>query len=145
VEVLGRYSNLCDQEKRVRKVLEIVPDGPPKVNARSPKQHQRRLTAPEIQKLKLAYKSGATLRDLAKEFQIHRTTAAEVLERAGIARRGNGPSDSEVREAIRLYGEGKSTAVIGVSLGFSADTIRQHLLRAGVRIRGPHEWQRKNR
>jgi hypothetical protein len=63
-----------------------------------------------------------------------------LLERAGISRRGKGPSDSQVFEAIRLYNEGRSTAVIGESLGFSSDTIRKRLMEAGVEIRSPHGW-----
>jgi hypothetical protein len=144
VEVLGRYSALCDQGERLRDLLEIVPEGPAEVNLRTPKQIQNRLEPPEIHLLQQAYKSGATLRDLARDFQIHRTTAAELLVRAGIARRGKGPSDSDIQQAISLYIDGQSTAAIGRTLGFSAETIRHSLLAAGIPVRGPHEWHQRS-
>jgi len=145
VEVLGRYSNLSDQGQHIRRILEIVPRGGEEIKVRTPKQVQRRLDAPEIERLKGAYQSGATLRDLAEEFHIHRHTAADLLERVGISRRGEGLSDSQFRQAIQLYGEGKSTATIGKTIGFNAETIRQRLLAAGIKIRGPHDWQQKGR
>jgi hypothetical protein len=109
------------------------------INLRTYKQFQHRLDPAEVNRLRRAYKSGATLKDLARDFQIHRTTAAELLERARTPRRGKGPSDSEVQRAIQLYGDGNSTAVIGRSLGFSAETIRQRLIGSGVQTRGPHD------
>jgi DNA-binding CsgD family transcriptional regulator len=144
VEVLGRYSNLCDQGEHLRHLLEIVPEGPGSVNVRTSKQVQNRLDGPQAHRLRQAYKSGATLKELARDFHVNRRTAADLLERGGIPRRGKGPSDSEVQQAIRLYGEGKSTAIIAHSLGFSAETIRNHLLAAGVVIRDPHHWHRRH-
>jgi len=143
VEVLGRYSNLCDQAERLHRLLEIVPEGSAEVTVRTQKQAQHRLEPPEIDRLRRAYKSGATVRELAQDFRIHRTTAMDLLERAGVPRRGKGPADSELQRAVRLYREGQSTARIGKALGFSAETIRQHLLASGVRVRGPHDWRRK--
>jgi hypothetical protein len=143
VEVLGRYSNLPDQGERLRTLLEIVPEGSLKVNLRALKQVQHRLKEVEVDQLAKAYESGATLKDLARDFRVHRNTAMELLERNGIARRGKGPSDSQVAEAIRLYAEGQSTAVIGRCFGFSADTIRHRLMDAGVEIRSPHDWHRR--
>jgi DNA-binding CsgD family transcriptional regulator len=144
VEVLGRYSNLSNQVKRIHEVLGIVPEGTSEVNVRTPKQVQHRLRPAEIEQLKQAYESGATLRDLARGFQINRGTAAELLEREGLTRRGKGPSESDVQEAITLYEAGLSTAKIGQSLGFSADTIRNRLVAKGVRIRDPRAWRHHN-
>jgi DNA-binding CsgD family transcriptional regulator len=141
VEVLEFYSNLCDQGKRLRHLLEIVPAGPRSVNVRTRKQIQHRLDSPQAHRLRQAYKSGATLKELARDFNINRHTAADLLERGGIPRRGKGPSDFEVGKAIQLYDEGKSTAAIGELLGFSAETIRHRLIAAGTTIRGPHRWR----
>ena len=63
----------------------------------------------------------------------------DLLERAGVARPGKGPSDSELQRATRLYREGQSTARIGEMLGFNPETIRQRRLASGVRVRGPHD------
>ena len=143
VEVLGRYSNLSDQGERLRQILEVVPEGPPQVNVRPHKRFQHRLAPEEIGQLKRAYGAGATLRDLARDFRIHRGTAAELLERSGNRRRGKGPSDDQMSEAIRMYEHGHSTASIGQKFGFAADTIRNRLAKAGVQMRGPHDWHSK--
>jgi hypothetical protein len=140
VEALGRYSNLCDQAERLRNLLEIVPEGPREVNLRTSKQVQHRLEPTEVDRLKRAYGSGATLRELAQEFRIHRHTAADLLERVGVARRGKGPKAKEMNRAIRMYEAGESTATVGQRLGYAADTIRNRLLSAGVQMRGPHDW-----
>ena len=140
MEGLGRYSNLPEQEERIRDLVEIVPEGSESVNLRTRKQVQHRLEPTEVEQLTKAYAAGATLGELARDFRVHKNTAMELLERSGIARRGKGPSDSQVTEAICLYGEGRSTAVIGGLLGFSADTIRRRLIQAGVEMRGPHDW-----
>jgi hypothetical protein len=118
----------------------MVPEGPSKVNLRTSKQVQHRLEPTGLDRLKRAYESGATLRELAQEFRIHRETAADLLERVGVARRGKGPTAKEMNRAIRLYQAGDSTATIGQRLGYAADTIRNGLLSAGVQMRGPHDW-----
>ena len=109
---------------------------------RSRRQTQRRLTPAEVLGLNEGYLDGLTIEDLATRFHVHRTTVMAQLERSRIPRRGKGPPHSVVQEAIQLYLDGQSTAVIGELLGFSARTIRQRLAVAGVQIRGPHDWQR---
>jgi hypothetical protein len=99
------------------------------VNVRPPKQVQRHLHPEEITRLKQAYESGGTLRDLASEFQIHRTAASELLQRSGIARRRRGLSEPNAHTAVNFYRAGKSTATIGKLLGLSYDTVRQRLIR----------------
>jgi len=94
----------------------------------------------EIDELKRAYESRATLRELAQEFRIHRGTAADLLERVGVARRRKGPTAKEMKRAIRMHEAGESTATIGQRLGYAADTIRNRLLSAGVQMRGTHDW-----
>jgi hypothetical protein len=142
VEVLGRYSNLSDQGELLRHLLTIVPEASREVTVRTPKQVQHRLPALEVERLRLSYESGATLEELARNFRIHRGTAADILERSGVARRGKGPSEQDIRRAIRMYESGQSTATIGQRLGFAADTIRNGLIKAGVEMRGPHDWRR---
>jgi hypothetical protein len=136
VEVLGRYSNVPDQEKRLRHLLRTVPAGPIQVNVRAPKQFQHRHGPNDIERLKRAYESRATLRQLAHDFRIHRGTVADLLERSDVVRRRTGPTDDQVSEAIRMYEAGQSTTTIGERLGFAAETIRQRLITAGISIRG---------
>ena len=104
-------------------------------------QVQHRLTQPEVELLARCYLEGSTLNELAGHFRVHRHTVMELLEKAGISRRGKGPSTDEIATATELYEEGHATATIGLMLGFSGETIRQRLLEAGISIRGPHEWR----
>ncbi|HEY1830035.1 MAG TPA: hypothetical protein VGG38_07325 [Acidimicrobiales bacterium] len=103
------------------------------------RQKQHRLTPPEVELLCREYKDGAAIAELAAKFHIHRSTALALFDRFALERRGKGPSEVEVGRAIDLYQKGRSTVNIGSLLGFSAETIRQALIRAGVRMRGPHD------
>lgn len=58
-------------------------------------------------------------------------------ERGGRLRRAT-PSDKEVREMVRRYESGESLDRVGSCLGFSAGTVRNHLLRAGTVLRDTH-------
>jgi hypothetical protein len=86
VEVLGRYSNLLEQGERVQTLLQIVPDGSPEVNLRTPRQVQRRLTPAETDQLIAEYESGDSVKDLARRHNLHRETVSKILTRHGIAR-----------------------------------------------------------
>ena len=52
-----------------------------------PRQKQRRLNETEVRELVEAYVAGATIAGLAKQWNIHRTTVMDHLDRAGIKRR----------------------------------------------------------
>lgn len=51
-------------------------------------------------------------------------------------------SDTQIDEAVQLYGSGLSLARIGERLGFSPTTVRSQLPRRGVRLRDPHGRER---
>ncbi len=100
VEVLVRYSNLSDQGERLRDLLEIVPNGSPEVNFRTPKRVIHRLEPPEIERLREEYLSGSAIQELADRFGVHRSTVTVLLNRAGVVRR---PVESQpvVYEIVR--------------------------------------------
>jgi hypothetical protein len=106
-------------------------------------QAQTRLSISDSARLCSDYQAGATLKALAYEYRIHKTTASAVLQRAGIARRSYnvGPSDEAKLLAVELYGQGISTAVIGAILGFSSETIRSHLIQTGIKLRPRRGWR----
>jgi DNA-binding CsgD family transcriptional regulator len=86
--------------------------------------------------LAAAYESGATTRELAARFSIHRNTVATHLERVGVQTRARRRlSPSEVDLAAQLYEEGWSAARLAKKLGVSDHTIRAALRKTGVRIR----------
>lgn len=70
-------------------------------------------------------------------YRIHRTTVLAILEKKGVPRRGRVWSPDLNEQATRLYTEGKSCASIGRELRVNPETVRQHLIRAGVTLRRP--------
>ena len=140
MEVMGRYSNPCDQGERLRELLEMAPSGPPQPISRTRRQVQRRLREPEIKAVLASYLAGATVYELADQHGIHRHTVSEILERHGVVRRYQKLSVELVETASVLYQGGLSLTKIGVQLGLSAETVRQALMRAGLQIRSRRGW-----
>lgn len=84
------------------------------------------------------YAAGGTLREIAIDLGIGRERLATLLRARGVCLRGATPSDDAVREMARLYAAGESLERVGTRLGFSAGTVRNHLLSVGVRTRDTH-------
>jgi hypothetical protein len=140
VEVMGRYSNLCDQGERLRELLEMVPKGPSGRISRTNRQRQRRLRGPEINELVAGYLAGATVYELATQFSVHRHTVSDILERRDISRRYQKLTPEQVDLASALYEGGLSLIKVGEHLGRRAETVRQALVRVGVVIRPRNGW-----
>jgi hypothetical protein len=79
---------------------------------------------------------------LAKRWQLHRTTVAEHLRRAGVPIRQRGITEEQRGETIRLYREGWSCQRLAGRYGCDDETVRQTLKRHGVHLRSP--WDRSN-
>jgi len=101
------------------------------------KQVQRHLELEEIEHLIVRYLAGATAPELAEAHGIHRTTALALLERHQIPRHGRVWRSVLTERAIRLYAEGRSCAAIARQFKVNPETVRQHLLAAGVTLRSP--------
>jgi hypothetical protein len=63
------------------------------------------------------YLEGATVYQLAIEFDVCRSKVSERLKENGVRMRLTPPSDQEVREMVRLYESGLSLAAVGKSIG----------------------------
>jgi len=107
---------------------------------RPPKQVQRRLEPLEIDGLVERYMAGATLREVAAEFGIHRYTAAGHLERRGVARRFKGLDFEVFERAAELYADGLSFTDVAERVGANRNTIRRAFLASGVPIRPRPGW-----
>ncbi|MDH6424196.1 DNA-binding CsgD family transcriptional regulator [Aurantimicrobium minutum] len=96
----------------------------------------RQLREREVDQLVARYLDVRNMRQVAREWQISRTTVAKHLADRGIdtSRRMNG---TEVAEAARLYAEGWSSIRIGQRLGFDNHTVLAALRGAGAEIRSP--------
>jgi len=138
VDLLGRYSNHCDQGERLRDLVEMVPSGPFEVNPLTPRQVHQRLRQPEIEELVASHKAGATVYQLAETFRIHRHMVSLLLERQRVARRNRPLSPMQIDQARRLYATGQSLASVGKQLGCHANTVRLALIKVGVRMRDSH-------
>jgi len=73
------------------------------------------------------YQEGATVYELATEFDCHRTTIAARLKKAGIGMRLQSPTSEATDSMVRLYASGLSLLEVGKQLGFCANTVRNYL------------------
>jgi hypothetical protein len=144
VEVSGRYSNPprtpLDLAKLSSAEFRETPNSPILGRRR---QVQRCLGELEVDELVEAYCGGTTVLKLAATFQIHRTTVLALLETKGVPRRGRIWSPDLTKQATRLYTEGRSCASIGRQLKVNPETVRQHLMTAGVTLRPPGQPPRR--
>jgi predicted DNA-binding protein YlxM (UPF0122 family) len=104
------------------------------------RQVQRRLTPEQAERLVAEYEAGDSMQRLAKRWNLHRTTVADHLRRAGSAVRERGIPAERLDEAIRLYADGWSCQRLADRYSCDDETIRQTLKRAGIKFRKP--WER---
>jgi transposase-like protein len=95
---------------------------------------------PQRDQLVAEYVSGASMLALARRWELHRTTVAEHLRRAGVAVRQRGIPAEKLDEAIRLYRGGWSCWRLAKRYNCDDETVRQALKRAGIALRAP--WER---
>lgn len=106
------------------------------------RQQQRRLSPIETTELTKLYMAGATAKELAQTFGVHRTTVLAQLERQGISRRRSlrRMSDTEVAQAASLYADGNSLKSTAVHFGVDAETLRREFKKAGIHVRPRRGW-----
>lgn len=89
------------------------------------------------------YVSGKNMNELAREIGVHRVTVRKALDRAAVAVRSKGLSETQVDEARRLYEQERlSLAAIGARLGVDAGTVHARLRELGVAMRDTHGRER---
>jgi hypothetical protein len=103
---------------------------------------QRRLGVDEEAQVVEEYLAGSTVYDAAEHHELHRKIVSAILKRHGVPRRRQGLNRDQVNQAIALYREGSSTAKIGTALDVSDKTVGRARVRAGVRLRDSHGWER---
>jgi DNA-binding CsgD family transcriptional regulator len=85
------------------------------------------------------YRSGATVDELAREFNINRGTVSVHLKASGVTLRLQPPSEESIDEMVKLYRSGLSCAIIGAKLRLSPQTVLRRLKERGVELRGAHD------
>lgn len=93
------------------------------------RQAQRRLTPEQMAQLAAEYEAGDSMKALAARWQLHRTTVAEHLRRAGVKLRRLGIPPERVVEVAQLYVEGWSCQRLAERYGCDDETVRQALKR----------------
>lgn len=93
-----------------------------------------------------AYQAGESMAALAAHFQVTRATISGILRRAGIPLHERRTiSEPEINQSVNLYEAGWSLERIGARLQFNHKTIYRHLLKRGIKLRGPNGWQQLDR
>jgi lambda repressor-like predicted transcriptional regulator len=103
---------------------------------------QRRLSPTDIGDLIAAYQAGASIRELAADFGVHRTTVAAHLDLNRIRRLHalTDWADDTLREAAELYKTGSSLADVAARYGIDPKTVASRFKRAGVTVRPRRGW-----
>jgi DNA-binding CsgD family transcriptional regulator len=141
---MGRWSNLSEQGKRLQALVEIAPSRSIQPLVRTKRRVQKHLRPAEIADLVAGYKNGATVYQLAGQYQIHRNTVSKLLELQGVPRRGRPLSPVQIEQVVALYASGQSLAKIAPKLECDPGTVRLALLKAGVRMRDSRGQPRTN-
>jgi DNA-binding transcriptional regulator LsrR (DeoR family) len=102
-------------------------------NVRVLRQAQRRLAPVELEALIAEYEAGARVGELAKVYELHRTTVARYVALAGKTRPVM--TEEQIDEAVFLYGDGWTLHNVGQRLGVADQTIRRVLVERAVTIR----------
>jgi transposase len=136
-------THLCS-DTSVRSVDDDDTIAPHQLNGTRPrlKQAQHRLKAEQVRELVAAYVAGASVHQLTKQFQVHRSTVVAHLERHGIPRRASTRklSDDDVPQAAKLYEQGWSLVRLGEHYSVDDETVRRALQRLGVKLRPRRGW-----
>ena len=102
-------------------------------NVRVLRQAQRRLSPAELEALIAEYEAGARVCELAKVYELHRTTVAKHVARAGKTRPVM--TETQIEEAVVLYQDGWTLHGVGQRLGVADQTVRRVLVERGTTIR----------
>ncbi|MBX3311589.1 MAG: hypothetical protein KF916_01635 [Microbacteriaceae bacterium] len=83
------------------------------------------------------YNSGASINEVAREFKVHRETAARHLRAGGAQMRSLGLNDAQVDLAAELYLSGLTLAQVGERVGVAQGTVGRYLRARGIELRPP--------
>jgi DNA-binding transcriptional regulator LsrR (DeoR family) len=102
-------------------------------NVRELRQAQRRLVPAELEALNAEHEAGARVCELAKIYDLHRTTVARHVARAGKTRPVM--TEAQIDEAVVLYRDGWTLHNVGQRLGVADQMIRRVLVERAVTFR----------
>ncbi len=123
MRALGAYSKLD------------LSSAPRRRTDRSIRKRAPRLSASQIRRLAERYLAGATVYELATEFDIDRHTVANRLKHAGVVMRRQPPTEATIDQMVHLYKTGHSLAHVGERVHVNATTVANHLRDRGIPMR----------
>lgn len=136
VRVVEALANPSRPARRLLEMAEMWPDNLPDVTpAIARYRTQRQLQPEEVAKVATAYEAGASMKELAKQFDVDRTTILRRLQGLGLKTRLSKLEPKEVREAAELYRAGWTLEKIGKRYHVHNSTVRSYLLDSGVAMR----------
>jgi lambda repressor-like predicted transcriptional regulator len=139
VELVRLYSNPKARLETLQHLLHKAMSAPRLHGRPVTRQNQIRLKARDANALGAAYRDGQTVKELAQQYGVHRTTVTELLRRHGVERPHVGLANEQVLEACHLYSEGWSLARLGRRFSVDSTTVWRALRAAGMTMRSPHE------
>ena len=122
VGVLNRYSNLRDELEGLRNLSEL----PRRKTRKKPARLIRRVRRPtpaDVEMIVETYKSGRTIRDIAKQLGFHRETISRALHDAGVATRYHQTQEVDLDVADQLIARGNTITQTALTMGISRSML----------------------
>lgn len=145
---MGILRNYSNRELATRQ-LDVVIEA-----ARASNRDPRRRTTPRVtagtkkltrklhDEIVVGYERGLAVIDLARKYNISKTTVIGHLNREAVIRRPRSMNVEQIDEAQAMYAGGLSLAKIGRQLGFDSTTVLKELRKRSVRTRDTHGRER---
>ena len=143
--LVGVLRTYCNSQLATRQLNDLLVAA--QKSTRQPREQQQRpakanpkLAKEAVAELVLAYRSGASVNQLATTFGIHRSTVKDHLRRAGVEiRPGQPPKLTEIMkdEVVELYKSGLSIRKIAVRFGVTDNPVHHALKERGAQMRVP--------
>lgn len=136
VEVLGRYSKIAKPSNICHfNTVRPVPIAAPRVHAVG-----RRLSAEIRQQLLADYQAGVSAKELARRYQLSRSSIRAVLRASGLPQRYQAMTVVELDQAVELYAGGSTIAEVASVLGRPYSTVQTALTQRSVAMRRRHDY-----
>jgi uncharacterized protein (DUF433 family) len=123
--------------KRLAKLLTNPMAGRTEPTQSRPHVHKltHRLTVEKVLALRNAYRAGASLAELRKQFELSRGSVQRVLREARVRRRRKSLTDAEISVLVERYQAGLTIREIAEEQGLAKTTVQDALHRARVAMR----------
>lgn len=91
-----------------------------------------------LQRAETAYAAGGSLKTVARQVGLGHEQISRLLRERGVVLRNHSPSISEIRLMRSMCDRGASRERVGDKFGYTAGTVRKHLIILGVVMRDTH-------